>query len=117
MELLEVWSFCAPLACIAAIFLLVLWPRFSRKSRGKSQRARRKWRLGAGAAMAGASFQYLAVVYRPSHAFLVKAQICQVENADEDDQGEPATPLESLHRQLRRIRHGECVESLVWRLE
>jgi hypothetical protein len=48
---------------------------------------------------------------------MMKAQIRQVEDVDEDDQGGPETPLKHLHRQLRRIRRGEPVEQLVWRLE
>jgi len=65
----------------------------------------------------GAAFMFLSVAYRPNHAFLVKAQIRQVEDVDEDDQGGPETPARQLHRQLRRIRRGEPVRRLVYRLE
>jgi len=38
-------------------------------------------------------------------------------DADDDDQGGPDTPQRNLMRQLRRIRQGETVDRLVWRLE
>jgi hypothetical protein len=65
----------------------------------------------------GAAFLFLSVAYRPNHAFILKAQIRQEEDVDEDDRGGPETPQRHLHRQLRRIRRGEPIERLVWRLE
>lgn len=80
--------------------------------------ARRRHGMMRGAALdVGAAFLFLSVAYRPSHAFLMKAQIRQMEDVDEDDQGGPETPLRQLHRQLRSIRRGEHIEQLVWRLE
>ena len=38
------------------------------------------------------------------------------EAADRDDTADPDTPLRYFHRQLRRIRQGKPVESLVLRL-
>ncbi len=66
---------------------------------------------------AGAAFMFFSVAYRPEHAFMVKAQIRQVEDVDEDDEGGKETPIRHLDRQLRRIRRGEEVKHLVWRLE
>lgn len=65
----------------------------------------------------GAAFLFLSVAYRPNHAFLVKAQIREVEDVDEDGRGGPDTPQRHLLRQLRQIRRGRHVEQLVWRLE
>jgi hypothetical protein len=65
----------------------------------------------------GAALMFLSMAYRPNHAFVAKAQIQQHEDEDEDDQGGPDTPQRHLHRQLRRIRRGEQVDRLVWRLE
>ena len=48
---------------------------------------------------------------------MVKAQIRQEEDVDEDDQGGPDTPARRLHRQLRLIRRGEPVERLILKLE
>lgn len=91
---------------------------FRRSQPGAGQTTRRR-RRGPRAATAGlgAAFQVLAIAYRPSHAFVVKAQIQQEEDADKDDDGTPETPLQHLHRQLRRIRSGEPVDRLIWRLE
>jgi hypothetical protein len=90
---------------------------FRRPERAAKQGTRRRRRgLHMASAAAGAAFQVFAIAYRPSHAFLVNAQITQQEKADEDDDGAPETPLKHLHRQLRRIRRGEPVGRLIWKL-
>jgi len=38
------------------------------------------------------------------------------EDAEEDDQGDPESPVKLFSRQLRRIRRGARVETLVLRL-
>jgi hypothetical protein len=65
----------------------------------------------------GAALMFLSMAYRPNHAFVAKAQIVEREDQDEDDQGGPDSPRRHLMRQLRRIRRGEPVDRLVWRLE
>ena len=65
----------------------------------------------------GAALMFLSMAYRPNHAFVAKAQIVQREDQDDDDQGGPDTAQRHLQRQLRRIRRGERVDRLVWRLE
>jgi hypothetical protein len=65
----------------------------------------------------GAALMFLSMAYRPNHAFVAKAQIRQHEDEDDDGEGGPDTSRKHLHRQLRRIRHGEKVDRLVWRLE
>jgi hypothetical protein len=65
----------------------------------------------------GAAFLFLSTAYRPSHAFLMRAQIRQVEDVDEDDQGGPDTPARRLQRQLRQIRRGEPIDRLVFQAE
>jgi len=62
----------------------------------------------------GSAFQILQVFYRPSIAYVIEAR--EKEDVAEDDDGEPETPLRHFHRQLRRIRQGEPVDTLVWRL-
>jgi hypothetical protein len=62
----------------------------------------------------GSAFQILQVLYRPTVAYVIEAQ--EKEDVVEDDDGEPETPLRHFHRQLRRIRQGEPVDTLVWRL-
>lgn len=58
----------------------------------------------------------LTLFYRPRLQHAVEAQQRQVEDVDEDDNGDPDTPLRHLHRQLRRIRRGEPIDKLVLRL-
>ena len=62
----------------------------------------------------GAAVALIAVFYRPSADFMIKAEI--QERVEEDDQGDPETPEGLLSRQLRRIRRGEKVERLVCRM-
>jgi hypothetical protein len=62
----------------------------------------------------GTAFQFMQVFHRPSMAYVLEAK--QDEDVDEDDQGDPNTPAKHLHRQLRRIRRGERVDTLVLRL-
>jgi hypothetical protein len=59
----------------------------------------------------------LTLIYRPRIHYAIEAQQRQVEDADEDDNGDPDTPKRHLFRQLRRIRGGEHVETLSLRLE
>lgn len=89
--------------------------RFRRKhALPRNHRGQVRARRGGEAALA---LQFLGQIYRPSLAHVAKAQIQQQEDTDEDDNGDPETPLKHLHRQLRRIRRGEHVERLQWRLE
>ena len=54
----------------------------------------------------------LTLIYRPRILYAVEAQHRQVEDADEDDNGDPDSPKKHLIRQLRRIRRGEKVDVL-----
>jgi len=62
----------------------------------------------------GSAFQIVQVFYRPSIAYVIEAR--EKEDVVEDDDSEPETPLRHFHRQLHRIRQGEPVDTLVWRL-
>jgi len=64
-----------------------------------------------------AALLIMVIAHRPNHEFVAKAQIRQTEDADDDDEGGPDTAKRNLMRQLRRIRRGETVDRLVWRLE
>ena len=88
----------------------LIWPP-------KNSRKRRRFAVSAQTAAIGLAFLPLSAIYRPSLAEVVKAQIRQQEDADEDDTGAPETPLKHLLRQLRRIRRGETVETLTLRLK
>jgi hypothetical protein len=106
-------AFASPVPWLLLAGFASMWRRGTAKHAGP----RRRGILRGAALDMGAAFLFLSAAYRPNHAFLVKAQIRQVEDADEDDQGGPDSPLRSLHRQLRRIRRGEPVEQLRWKLE
>jgi hypothetical protein len=66
------------------------------------------------AAALGTILLFAQVFYRPSIAYVAEAQL-EVD-MDEDDAGDPEKPARELERQLRRIRRGETVGRLVWRL-
>jgi len=61
----------------------------------------------------GMAFQLLQVFYQPTVAFGIEAKLVEKE---EDDEGDPESPMKHLRRQLKRIRRGEQVDKLVVRL-
>lgn len=100
------------------LIVVLIYVSLSRMRTPKPSGGHRPARAGIGSeAGIAAAFQLLSLAYRPNHAFVAKAQIQQQEDTDEDDNGDPQTPIKHLHRQLRRIRRGEHVERLVWRRE
>jgi len=118
MSLFVLMSLANPMTWLIATMLYITWRRFGeRRSRDGRQPAQRSHGGAPSAAALGAAFQFLSMAYRPNHAFIAKAQIQQQQDADEDDDGSPETPVKHLHRQLRRIRRGEPVDRLIWRLE
>jgi hypothetical protein len=60
------------------------------------------------------ALQLIPMFYRPSMDFAIKARLVQV--VEEDDEGDSEKPAKHLHRQLRRIRRGEPVDTLVVKL-
>jgi hypothetical protein len=80
------------------------------------QKHRRGIRFSAQDVAMGFAFLPLGIMYRPSLVEVVKAQIRQQEDAVEDDDGDPESPTKHLLRQLRRIRNGEKVDTLFFRL-
>ena len=117
MSLFVLMSLANPMSWLVGVVLWVSWERW-RERHGKGRQPGRRSRGGTSAAAnLGAAFQFLSMAYRPNHAFVAKAQIQQQEDVDEDDDGSPETPVKHLNRQLRRIRRGEPVDHLIWRLE
>jgi hypothetical protein len=102
----------APQLAIAAI----LAHYFLLRARAKRKLRRGKKVLGfyPSSFALGTALQLMPMFYRPSVAYNIEAR--QVETSDEDDEGEPESPLKRLHRQLRRIRRGEPIDKLVFRL-
>lgn len=117
MDMTAILALASPVTWLIAIAVVISLGRLRDRILRTPGKPSRRRRMGATTAAAGAAFQFFAIAYRPNHAFTAKAQIQQQEDADEDDNGTPETPLKHLHRQLRRIRHGEPVERLIWRLE
>ncbi len=118
MGIFVLLSLANPMTWLIATMMIVTWSRISRRANNKEDDASRIVRMGVSSPEGvGAAFQFLSIAYRPNHAFTAKAQIVQHEDVDDDDEGGPDTPQKHLHRQLRRIRRGEALDRLVWRLE
>jgi hypothetical protein len=97
---------------ILAYYYIVRMPWGRKRKKGRRSRSRFLSSPGLETVLLG-----LTLIYRPRIHYAVEAQHRQVEDADEDDNGDPETPLKHLLRQLRRIRRGEEVETLSVRLK
>jgi hypothetical protein len=84
-----------------------VWRRRKRRGRGNAGFCPSAFALGS-------ALQFLAIFYRPSLRNVLEAR--ELVDVDEDDDGGSDTPKRHLHRQLRRIRRGEPVGDLVWRM-
>ena len=91
--------------------LLFDWVRRASRLPNKQRGGGRLRFVGAGLSAALLAFTFF---YRPSLEYAVAT--AQVEYAEEDDDGDPETAAKALNRQLKRIRRGEKVESLVVRV-
>jgi hypothetical protein len=110
------YALCAFAGSIPYLSIVVILAHYViRRARWKHRR-RRGVLTGfcpSSAALAMA-FLWTQTFYRPSTGQLIEVR--QVMKAEEDDQGEPDTPEQSLNRQLKRIGRGERVERLILRL-
>ena len=108
----------SPLTWLVIMMVIAGWSHVFRQPDRNPGQGARIMKSGATTPEAvGAALMFLSMAYRPNHAFVAKAQIVEREDTDDDDQGGPDTPQRHLMRQLRRIRRGEPVDRLVWRLE
>ena len=108
----------SPLTWLVIMMMISAWGHIFRRPERTPEDAARIMNLGATTPEAmGAALMFLSMAYRPNHAFVAKAQIVEREDTEDDDQGGPDTSKRHLMRQLRRIRRGEPVDRLVWRLE
>lgn len=114
---LEAFAVSFPVFAIMLVSIALAIYKFKELLRKRKQRWRRHIRVFTSNAVLGFAFLPLAVIYRPSLIEAVKAQVSQDENVDEDDNGDPESPLKHLLRQLRRIRRGEKVEAITLRLK
>jgi len=107
-----------PMTWVTIMMLIAIWPRLFRRRNLKPEDAARIMNVGASTPdPMAAVLMFMVMAHRPNHEFVAKAQIRETEDADEDDEGGPDTSKRQLMRQLRRIRRGEAVDRLVWRLE
>jgi hypothetical protein len=118
MSLLVLMGLTNPMTWLIVTMVYICWSRLPNPKPRNGQPPTRHFRAGiASEAGIAAAFQLFSLAYRPNHAFVLKAQIHQQEDTDEDDEGDPESPIQHLDRQLRSIRRGEPVDHLVWRLE
>jgi hypothetical protein len=99
-----------PLVVALVFFSLSQIARWQRKRRGALQSKIYSMCLAAGIGF----LQFVRTFYQPNLRNVIVA--IEDDDADEDDQGGPDSAHKHLHRQLRRIRHGQYVERLQVRL-
>ena len=100
-----------------AILLILAYYYIFRVPWGRKRKTkRRRSSFSSSSAGLGTLVLGLTLIYRPRILHAVEAQHRQVEDADEDDNGDPDSPEKHLMRQLRRIRRGETVDVLSLRL-
>jgi hypothetical protein len=119
LEFLYVFVASFPVIAMSLVAIAVIASRLKQLiwKEKKPQGRRRRVRISVRDAAMGLAFLPLSLIYRPSLSELVKAQIRQVEDVDEDENGDPQSPTMHLLRQLRRIRRGDRVETLYFSLE
>jgi hypothetical protein len=119
LEFLYVFVASFPVIAMSLVAIAVIASRLKQLiwKEKKPQGRRRRVRISVRDAAMGLAFLPLSLIYRPSLSELVKAQIRQVEDVDEDENGDPESPTMHLLRQLRRIRRGDRVETLYFSLE
>jgi hypothetical protein len=100
-----------PLVVAFIFFSLSLTGRWLRKRR----RGGLQSKIYSMCLAAGIGFlQFVQTFYQSNLSNVIS--VIEEEDADEDDQGDPESPHKHLHRQLRRIRHGQHVDRLQVRL-
>jgi hypothetical protein len=111
-----IYVFFLPFLAIVMILVHYGLARIRLRAR-KRARSKPSWLYPYCVAAGMAFLQFVRVFYKPDVAYLIEAK--QGEDADEDETGDPESPegrLRFFHRQLRRIRKGESVDRLVWKL-
>ena len=102
---------------LAILLILAYYYIFRVRWGRKRKTGRRVWRFFPSSEGLGTVLLGLTLIYRPRILYAVEALQRQVEDADEDDNGDPDSPKKHLMRQLRRIRRGEDVDVLSLRLK
>ena len=107
----------SPLTWLVIMMAVAGWHHHRRPDRNPKDAARIMKSGAITPEALGSALMFLSMAYRPNHAFVAKAQIVEREDTEDDNQGGPDTAQRHLMRQLRKIRRGEPVDRLVWRLE
>jgi len=116
LDRIQIFAVSVPSFAMLILAIAIFFLRLKQlKKEPKRLRRRRRIALTVGSFAIGLTFLPFAAIYRPSINEVTKAQIRQQEDADEDDNGDPETPLRHLLHQLRRIRRGEKVKILFLR--
>jgi len=101
-----------PVFAMLLVAVVLVYLRIKISVASRRHRRRRRIGLVASNALVGLAFLPLSILYRPSLLEIAKAQIRLEEDVNEDESGDPESPLKHLLRQLSRIRRGEKVETL-----
>lgn len=116
LDLIQSFAVALPVLVMSLVAIVAAFSRLKQLIRNpKRSRRRRRFGIAVASIAMGSTFLPFAAIYRPSLIEVAKAQIRQQEDVDEDDNGDPETPLKHLLSQLRRIRRGERVETLFLR--
>jgi len=116
MEWIGTLFLCAPIVCMIVLVFVAFLQGLPWPTGRKAHTQKRARRTGAAYAL-GAAFLCFSFFYHPRLELAVTAPLREKEQEEEDDQGDPESPIRHLLRQLRRIRRGEPVDRLLWRLE
>jgi hypothetical protein len=99
---------------LTIIVLLVYYQRKRTTWKWNRQRGRQNPGFCPSSAALGTIFLFAQVFTRPSIAHVLEAR--QVEDADEDDDGDPDSPEKHLNSQLKKIRRALPIDGLILRL-
>jgi hypothetical protein len=113
-SLLSLFASAAVSAPLLAIVLILAYYYLLRLVVMRLSPQRRRRVFCPSAFALGMAFQFMQVYHRPSMVYVLEAK--KEQQAEEEESGDPDTPLRHFHRQLRRIRQGELPELLVLRL-
>lgn len=117
IDLIQSFAVSLPVVGMLLVGFLVICSRLKRLIWKPKRSRQRRFGISARNAAMGLAFLSLSIIYKPSLLEVVKAEIRQQEDVDDDENGDPDSPKKHLLRQLRRIRRGEQVETLSLRLE
>jgi hypothetical protein len=112
MDIQLFYSLCTFAAAIPYLAIIAIFAHFVvRRALWKRNRRRGIPGFCPSSAALGMVLLLAQTFYRPSLRHLVQTK--QVVEVEEDDQGDPETSVTGLDRQLKRLRRGEPLDSLV----